>query len=110
LGLLLLLVGGGFWLKWERTWTPAKVERALVASLPPGSTRSEVKAWLEARHIYHTDILDLDGNRRSNMLMAEIGDAASELFGSFGEISIYFYFDKDDRLCRHEVQFFDISL
>jgi hypothetical protein len=45
---LLCLCCAGVWYEFTRGWTPETVDRLARAACPPGSTREEVKAWLDS--------------------------------------------------------------
>src|SRR4051794_31181115 len=75
--------------KVEAGWTPKKVERMIRTSLPPGTTRPAVEAWLDAQGISRSAIIGSDGTP-ARSLMAEIPDANVDLIWS-GELQIYFH-------------------
>jgi hypothetical protein len=110
LGLALLLGGT---LAWQATkgWTPSKVDRTARAAVPLGSTAAEATAWLQANGF--TDIesgsttgLEYFETRDGVSLMGATayvcGDAPNPnvdlLFD--GTITVFFFFDENDRLVK----------
>jgi hypothetical protein len=121
--LLLLVVGAAAFLVWwdQRGWTVARLERRIKSEVPPGCGRAEVETWLHRQGIRHSYWQDTTGDRRgehtmpmlagldskdlSGMVRGEIAhsEGANVNWIFPGDISMYFFFDKQGRLVGHLV-------
>ena len=116
-----VFAGGTLWYqRWLRQHV-ADVESDIAAATPPGSTRTEVKRWLDSRHLRSAFLradsrmdgmgydnvatrAHLDYEQLSGCLRARIGRSIS--FRPAG-IYIYFFFDKNDRLVKTSTEWID---
>jgi hypothetical protein len=125
LGLVLVVTvaAGGLWYLFfvapGRGMTVSKVEAMIAADLPPGTTRKQVEAWLDAQGIDHSysaggvddwegyqSVMSMAGVNQQNLggtVRATVRKANVDLILP-GEINVYFFFDKQDRLVRHLVR------
>jgi hypothetical protein len=102
-GVLLLVFGaGGGFLGYHLTrgWTPWKVERLVNAACPPGTSRADVKAWLESNPFSEPEAVYYE--ELSGCIVKKIPDANVDLVCP-GDITIHFHFDKQDKLVRAHV-------
>ena len=117
-----VVIGGG--LLWHERWLRqhvADVEFDIATATPPGSTRSEVKAWLDSRHLRSAFLranprmdgmgsdnvatrAHLDYEQLSGCLRARIGRSISL---DSAAVFIYFLFDKNDRLVKTSTEWID---
>jgi hypothetical protein len=79
---------------------PEEYENMIGVSLPVGTPRSEVEAWLTAQNIPHESKVDEEGRKRVRGVVD-----LTRRFLSYpgGIISLDFYFDEDDRLIDHNI-------
>lgn len=135
--IVVMLVGSGvaawhYWLSWcarteQDCWSREKLEAALDATLPLGSTRQEVEAWLEDHRIHGYDYVEhvtrADVERNDSVLRgwANNGsgsgrEGAIRVFifeptkcqmihglASNGDLYVGFFFDKEGKLASHVV-------
>ena len=110
--LIFLWCGGLFGYELTHGWTPEKVKRLVSTSCPPGTSRAEVKAWLAANPFSDTECesygadspkgcyvreVKLDPRNLSDCLWICVPNPNVDLIGT-GELEVYFFFDKQDRL------------
>jgi hypothetical protein len=103
-----------------RGWTPSAVERTINRSLPPGSTRSEIEAFLDAQgwtYVYMPRAIDIrtafhrqyyeEVDRTHHVtgrIWATIPDAEANVgLLERGWINVDFYLDDQGRLVRSYV-------
>lgn len=111
-------------LLWHERWLRqhvAAVESDIATATPPGSARSEVKAWLDSRHLRNAFLranprmdgmgsdnvatrAHLDYEQLSGCLRARIGRSISL---DSAAVYIYFFFDKKDRLVKTSTEWID---
>jgi hypothetical protein len=115
IGVLLLVIlgcGGLFGYKMTHGWTEWKVERLVNAACPPGTSRAAVQSWLRSnpfadrsgehwgadapKGCYVREV-NLDPRNLSDCLWIVVPKPNVSPIAS-GEMEVYFYFDKQDRL------------
>jgi len=103
---------GFFWYESTKGWTSKKVEQAIKASLPLGSTRTEVEEWLSSQGFPNSSSVPYKGGpwivRAARADPRDVGAAVhAEVLspnvdwgdlGIRGRIDVTFFFDKDDKL------------
>jgi hypothetical protein len=129
-GTILLLLAGCvavlFWRESLRGMTPHQVVRLVRrADLPPGTTRASVEDWLDSQQIRHDfttdtgnpegplayrprlqDLCDLKPGAVAGIVRAKIRDAVVDPWWPWwnGEIWVYFFLDRDDKLISYVVK------
>jgi hypothetical protein len=104
-------LGGILALQANKGWTPSKVDRAARAAVPLGSTAVEATAWLKAKGITDIDSGSTEGleyleSRDGVSLMGATtcvyGDAPNPNVDLLcdGTITVFFFFDEEDRLVK----------
>jgi hypothetical protein len=85
----------------------AALKRKVAAALPPGSTRTQVEAWLKSPGIPYGDILDVKSDKAVGVGTRQ---PYSDWLGETGFVSLDFYFDDDGKLTKTYVRVFIFSL
>jgi hypothetical protein len=96
-----------------RGWTPGRVERTVNRDLPPGSTRAQIEADLDAKGWSHeygagADSLEFYGKyvglgreQLGGVVFAQVPDPNVGIGGlDHGSITVLFFLDRDGRLIR----------
>jgi hypothetical protein len=114
-----------------RGWTPGKVDRLVNAACPPGTTRTEVKAWLDSepfiatfpsllkpesrwrgvkrgKYNYKEHLTQEIGGKLIWRIEQEIPDPNVDIFFA-GRMTLILTFD-GERLVKHEVKVWILSL
>jgi hypothetical protein len=127
---------GFLWYETEKGWTPKKIEQAVHENVPPGATRAQVEAWIDSIpsdstcRVYHDyfnfdiapfrDHLDTIGNQTvvelsglprdqvKSMVRAPFAGANVDLIWG-GRVTVYFFFDRNDRLLGYFMDTFVAS-
>jgi hypothetical protein len=118
---MLALVGVYAWSEVRAGWTPAKVEKEAKSALPYGSTKREVMLWLQTngfQDIHSGSAKKLDYFETRDGISLE--GAKDVIYGKTphpnvglickGNITVFFFFDLDERLVKMHVQTWICSL
>ena len=129
--LFLIFASCGGFLGYETTrgWPPSEVRRLVNAACPPGTSRADVKAWLESNPFSEPNPATYDerlpstfggycSDQEVNLRPQELSDSCivkdvphpNVDFFCRGEIEIFFYFDKQDKLVKAYVRVWVCSL
>jgi hypothetical protein len=113
--LLLVLIGGviGYVIyDQQRRWTPEQVEQAVNDSLPPGSTRAQIVAFLDAKGFprrFYLSYRDVSAHQAGvaeadfgEAIVASVPDPGLGLLTG-GWIHVTFYLDKSGRLIKFQM-------
>jgi hypothetical protein len=105
LGLVLLACLAGAWYISSHPSGPVTVseyEQWIDTSLPPGTPKWEVESWLKSHHIPYGYKVAGKTVGPKNVIEAVTGTA-------WRQITIYFFFDDQDRVTKRMVTKFDYS-
>jgi hypothetical protein len=124
--LLVALVAVLFWRETPWGMTPYQVDRLVSrADLRPGATRVSVENWLDSQQIPHDfttdaenpggpmgyrprlqDLCDLKPDDVAGIVRAKIRNVVVDPWCPWwnGEIWVYFFFDRDNKLIRYVVE------
>jgi hypothetical protein len=99
-------------------WTPPEVEFSLWASLPAKADRSQITAYLTKKHWKYDDTANISGQVDADWFIKEHGldpslvslvitaDVPNPMVDLLfdGEIHVYFFLDKEQRLIKYVVR------